>query len=1204
MSEYKYLAFISYKREDERWAKWLQHKLEHYRLPSIARKEKPNLPIYARPVCKDTTDLEPGRLADKIGEKLAESRFLIVICSKRAALSEWVDKEIREFVTLGRADRIIPFIIDGEPNSKQEANECFPPALRTMSGEQELLGVNINEMGKDAAAVKCVARMFDLGFDTLWQRHERERRRRYWWGFAMVVTVAVVATIVALILQLQKNQLLVNQSRAVAQAAMQLIDEGDIYTAQSLAMEVLPRDVEHPSRPIVPEAEAALRKAYSANFGKDFKSVARLLSKEWRIVDIAYSCYNDRVAIVTDYPDNYLYIFDTTNGEICAKHDMSLVVPMAVQFCGDYLYIGGCNEALYWADDEGGLAGGSAGDIGYSHDIVDIATSMGTIVYATEDGKISILRASDMWDVGYEDVASFETDYSIHDIEISPSANRLVIIEGDRYRPSSQDLRVIDIYSESEHFGECIKSWRPHTKTISDVDFYDDDWVVTGSENGDVTVWNIATGDIHDQQTYDESVTSLDFYSDGISKRGILIGFRSGEVSLLITDIESDTSYSQVVKVGDNPVEKLLFDESLAQFCAVTSSPYSTTMEDEVRLFARGSGTAYKIDADMSFGGAACQFSHDNQYLYISSEEDGSLSRVILEPYSPYSYWSGNIAHIERLDWFDDVVGSEYYNKRLKIRTNPANEMIAAQIGYYGPLYLYNPEIDEKICISADVVGNGAFAFSDDGCLLAYTFYENLPEENCTQYYVAIVDASTGEQVGERIKLDVKAQQVRFTADNSQVAIICNRHTNVNFAMLMTYDIASGELVDHIEYTSNIEAFDISPDERVVALALGAKIQIIDIESHEILREMKGHTAVIQWIGFSPDGKCIASAALDSTLRVWNIERGCEMLCEPISYYEMGVGAFCSDGVRLAFPGRDDCFHLINYHPLQDLIQMSESYFTRELTADERITYYLEEGSDLSPKLSNLMRKIADINYRRLFTMLLMFLSAVAPVVLLIYYIRRRDAERPEPVGQLVKAFVLGVLTVGVSMTMSLPFESLGLYTSNFLEGSVGDAILTAFFGAAIPEEVAKFLLLWLLLRKNRHFDENMDGIVYAVCVSMGFACVENLMYIFSSEDMWFHTSLSRALFAVPGHFAFAVLMGYYYSLSRFSTTRRKFNRAMILVAPILAHGIYDALLMASDVAPEWSFLLLFGFFAFCRNTAQLCKDSIQAHANRDKGVM
>lgn len=1202
MSEYKYLAFISYKREDERWAKWLQHKLEHYRLPSIARKEKPNLPIYARPVCKDTTDLEPGRLAEKIGEKLAESRFLIVICSKRAALSEWVDKEIREFVTLGRADRIIPFIIDGEPNSKQEVNECFPPALRTMSGEQELLGVNIHEMGKDAAAVKCVARMFDLGFDTLWQRHERERRRRYWWGFAMVVTVAVVATIVALILQLQKNQLLVNQSRAVAQAAMQLIDEGDIYTAQSLAMEVLPRDVEHPSRPIVPEAEAALRKAYSANSGEGFKSVARLLSKEWRIVDIAYSDYDNRVAVVTDYPDNYLYIFDSTNGEICAKHDMSLVEPMAVVYSGEYLYIGGCNETLYWADDVGSLAGGSVGDVGYSHDIVDIATSMGTIVYATEDGKISILRASDMWDVGYEEIASFETDYSIHDIEISPSANRLVIIEGDRYRPSSQDLRVIDIYSESEHFGECIKSWRPHEETISDVDFFDDDWVVTSSENGDVTVWNIATGDIHDKQNYDESVTSLDFYSDGISKRGILIGFRSGEVSLLITDIESDTSYSQVVKVGDNPVAKLLFDESLAQFCAVTSSPYSTTMEDEVRLFARGSGTAYKIDADMSLGGAACQFSHDNQYLYISSTEDGSLHRAILEQYG--SYWSGDVAHIERLDWFDDVVGSEYYNQRLTIRTNPANEILAARIGFYGPLYLYNPDIGDRICVSNEVFGGECFAFSDDGRLLAYISYEEVPEDDSTQYYVAIVDTSTGEQIGERINLDVAADHVRFMPDNSHVAVICDRRENLNFAMFMTYDIASGEQLDCIEYASGIDAFDISPDGRVVALAFGAKVQIIDIESREILCEMKGHTGTIQWVEFSPDGGCIASAGLDSTLRVWNIERGCEMLREPISYYEMGVGSFCHDGLRLAFPGRDDCFHLVNYPPLQDLIQTGEYFYKRDLTAEERRTYYLEEGSDLSPKLSNLMRKIADINYGRLFTMLLMFLSAVAPVVMLIYYIRRRDAERPEPVGQLVKAFVFGVLTVGVSMTMSLPFESLGLYTSNFLEGSVGDAILTAFFGAAIPEEVAKFLLLWLLLRKNRHFDENMDGIVYAVCVSMGFACVENLMYIFSSEDMWFHTSLSRALFAVPGHFAFAVLMGYYYSLSRFSTTRRKFNRAMILVAPILAHGIYDALLMASDVAPEWSFLLLFGFFAFCRNTAQLCKDSIQAHANRDKGVM
>lgn len=176
--KYKYFAFISYKREDEKWAKWLQDKLMHYKLPTNIRKQRPELPAVIHPVFRDSTDLSGGVLADVINEALDSSRYLIVICSPRAAQSPWVCKEVVHFIDTGRERNIIPFIIDGEPNSKDIAAECFPEVLRKLSGERELLGININENGRDAAAIKVVARMFNLQFDTLWQRYERDQRRR------------------------------------------------------------------------------------------------------------------------------------------------------------------------------------------------------------------------------------------------------------------------------------------------------------------------------------------------------------------------------------------------------------------------------------------------------------------------------------------------------------------------------------------------------------------------------------------------------------------------------------------------------------------------------------------------------------------------------------------------------------------------------------------------------------------------------------------------------------------------------------------------------------------------------------------------------------------------------------------------------------------------------------------------------------------
>lgn len=173
----EYYAFISYKREDEKWAKWLQNKLEHYKFPTNLN-GRTDLPKNIRPTFRDVTDLSPGLLAEEIDKALRSSEWLIVICSPRSAKSPWVCKEAQTFIDLGRADHIIPFVIEGNPFSKDSSTECYPEALLNLTDGRELLAANINEMGREAASIKVVARMFNLRFDTLWQRYEREKKTR------------------------------------------------------------------------------------------------------------------------------------------------------------------------------------------------------------------------------------------------------------------------------------------------------------------------------------------------------------------------------------------------------------------------------------------------------------------------------------------------------------------------------------------------------------------------------------------------------------------------------------------------------------------------------------------------------------------------------------------------------------------------------------------------------------------------------------------------------------------------------------------------------------------------------------------------------------------------------------------------------------------------------------------------------------------
>lgn len=195
-SPYTNIAFISYKREDEKWAKWLQNKLQHYKLPTEICRQNPNMEFAKPPrhVFKDTTDLSGGVLAKSIKEGLDSSKFLIVICSPRAAKSEWVCKEVQAFIDSGREEYIIPFIIDGEPYAKNPENECFPEALKTLAGDRELLGININENGRDYAAVKVVSRLFNLKFDTLWNRFLREKRRNLLIKVLTFVLILIIGT--------------------------------------------------------------------------------------------------------------------------------------------------------------------------------------------------------------------------------------------------------------------------------------------------------------------------------------------------------------------------------------------------------------------------------------------------------------------------------------------------------------------------------------------------------------------------------------------------------------------------------------------------------------------------------------------------------------------------------------------------------------------------------------------------------------------------------------------------------------------------------------------------------------------------------------------------------------------------------------------------------------------------------------------------
>ena len=227
--------------------------------------------------------------------------------------------------------------------------------------------------------------------------------------------------------------------------------------------------------------------------------------------------------------------------------------------------------------------------------------------------------------------------------------------------------------------------------------------------------------------------------------------------------------------------------------------------------------------------------------------------------------------------------------------------------------------------------------------------------------------------------------------------------------------------------------------------------------------------------------------------------------------------------------------------------------------------------------------------------MFLPLLSALIPAIALLGYIYWRDRKSPEPLKQLLKATAWGVLAIPLTLVIVYPLQWIGIIPEEYT--TIGGAIYDAFMSAAIPEELSKLLLLWLFLRKNPYFDERMDGIVYAVCVSLGFAGLENILYVVLNED-WASIAISRAIFAVPGHFCYGVMMGYFYSLAKFEPLHRTRYSALALLVPVVAHGVYDSLLFVMQVyIPTWlESILLLCFLVFCFYLWKWASISIKKH--------
>lgn len=227
MTEFQYKAFISYSHRDEAWATWLHKALESYRLPRklVGTKGRyGTIPAKLFPVFRDRDELSSASdLSERVQAALRDSAALVIICSPAAAASRWVNEEIRSYRKLGRGDRIHCVIVDGDPQSNDPAEACFPPALWEAGAEthHEPLAADARKWadGKNLARLKLISGILGIRLDEL-RRRDQQRKRRL-----QVVAIAASVAVVALAATAIVSRLAENTRRQHAEALVSQLVE-------------------------------------------------------------------------------------------------------------------------------------------------------------------------------------------------------------------------------------------------------------------------------------------------------------------------------------------------------------------------------------------------------------------------------------------------------------------------------------------------------------------------------------------------------------------------------------------------------------------------------------------------------------------------------------------------------------------------------------------------------------------------------------------------------------------------------------------------------------------------------------------------------------------------------------------------------------------------------------------------------------------
>ncbi len=869
----EYYAFISYKREDKKEAKWLQHALEYYRLPNQLRQHDSKLPEYVRPIFRDMTDLEVGELSAQIHSALEQSHYLIVVCSPRTAASKWVNDEIEYFISLGKQDKIIPYIIEGIPHASNPEEECYPPSLLRLSKDKELLGANINEVGKDSATIRVVSKMFNIRFDTLYQRYQREQKKRRWQLTAAIIFAFIFLSGIAgwiwhqnLLLKEREWKIMENQSRMIVEKANSLMDNGDVYLANRLLLAVTTDDKSN-QKPMFSELECALRRGY----------------------DMLTFNSNASVSIVGPSFDGYIY---------SAGHPCTDFSPDGTQL------------VVYNSLDKAVRVYSSlSGKLQYT--LIGHTNGIFNCVY-NKNGDIMATSSSDDGDVVLWDMISGK-EYQrlsghceiVESIAFSNSGNHIATIAGSTcYLWNNQGVLLDTLYISSKigdvrfsnddtllslstiGYAKIISIEHNLLESVIDLPSTHDKWIyktifsddgkycATCSDDNSVKIWDMSTYESYKQFEYTEYVCDIEF----VDNKHIAIECGNNTVEIrnyLNNDVVKKWDKAYILHTSSGTIVVVSMDDYIC-FYNICNGSYTFLDNSAESLFS--------LDVNYKVNKAVASTSEGYVRIYNLNTTDKTLIHAHHE-YSKYSIRS--FIQSEK----GDLLLTSSRDKTAKLWDYATGKNIVTLIGHSEELYgavfdkmekrVLTTSYDKTariwdlegktspIILPHDYDVGSAIFMHNDTKVLSYSGAD-----------IYIWDSDSGA-LEKRIELNIPNVNMNELLARSEIEIcdlVYDKYRNRLIAshrdgMIRVWDFKTSRLIKEIK-AHNEQAELILLDDCLISYSTDTKIKIWGADNYKILHTFDKHNSYVCDVILVPNSPFLISSSIDGQILKWNYKTG------------------------------------------------------------------------------------------------------------------------------------------------------------------------------------------------------------------------------------------------------------------------------------------------------------------------------------------